>query len=395
MPRKIQFPNRDGKEKTPIMEKFKEEARIEVLKNIDEEICRMKEKAEEEIGEMKRNAELELEKKEKEMKKAVKQEKEKISLEFMKKKQNLEDEIKQEWEKIEIEKKNNNEKLMKREKELEKFENQIKRKNENIKEQIKKANLDTAEYKILYDENEYLKKTLKKYQNEIDMIKKRQLTQSKSINKDDNSMFEESIFDKINKEDITKIGQIILGENISKNNFEKLSSRYNDERIFSDGILLENGNKTSIIVIPNEEENNKYEFYSNMPVITKYNLLCIANFCLQIYKVDVKLPEIEKNKGISLEALLYSEEEPTEFKNCNYEVLNPSTYKMKYDNKQFTNYALLAIAMYNDLNCSKKNISKKKLKKVEEKALIESLRLSGNKNFINDIDDDVIEQEER
>ena len=387
MGRKIQITTNRKDQETTIMERFKDEARAEILENIEEETQKMKEKAEKEISEMKRKAELELEereqeleRKEKDMKNKIRKERKQWYSDFMQEKEKAEEEIKQEWEKIESENQKNIEELKEKERKLEKVVEEVEKKIELINEQIRNANLATAEYKMLNDENEHLKKILEKYKHEIDLIKKGKLIQ----NNGESVQLEDSIYDGISKKNITKIGQITLGEDISKEKFKKLSSRYKKEQIFSDGILLENGDKISIIVVPSKDEKNRYEFYSNIPVITKYNLLCIANFCLQLHKVGVEVPE--ENKGITLEHFLYSNGKTIGSENCTYQMMKPNMYNMKYSNNQFLNYGLLALAMHSDLDCSKKNISKEQIKEVENGAVTESMKLLKNCELIDEID---------
>ena len=289
-------------------------------------------------------------------------------------------------EEIDDERRKNMQETRERREEVNKIVSETDQKIGAINEQIQMANLKTAEYQMLQEENKALKKKLEKYRTEIELLKEQSLNPNANRENQENiTDIEKSIFDIVKQEHPTKIGQIVLSEELSSKQFQELAKRCKAEQVHKDGILLENGFKISIMAIPSEKEKNKYEFYSNIPIITRYNLLGITNFIFQLHKIGIKPAKEKESDGISLDCVLYDDEKKIDENYISKET-KPNIYRIKYKNGKFENYGLLALTMHKNLNCSKKNVSINRLKQVSARAFVESAKLSGNSEFINEVD---------
>ena len=349
-------------------EKLKAEARAEILENIEEETNKMREKAEKEIRNKKREAEEEI----KNMRREAEEE--------------ISDMRREAEEEIDDERRKNMQETRERREEVNKIVSEADQKIGAINEQIQMANLKTAEYQMLQEENKALKKKLEKYRTEIELLKEQSLNPNANRENQENiTDIEKSIFDIVKQEHPTKIGQIVLSKELSSKQFQELAKRCKTEQVYKDGILLKNGFKISIMAIPSEKEKNKYEFYSNIPIITRYNLLGITNFIFQLHKIGIKPAKEKESDGISLDCVLYDDEKKIDQNYISKEI-KPNIYRIKYKNGKFENYGLLALAMHKNLNCSKKNVSTNRLKQLSARAFVESAKLSGNSEFINEVD---------
>ena len=360
-------------------EKLKAEARAEILANIEEETNKMREKAEKEIRNKKREAEEEI----RNMRREAEEDISNMRREAEEEIRNMRIETKEE---IDDERRKNMQETQERQEEVNKIVSETDQKIGAINEQIQMANLKTAEYQILQEENKVLKKKIEKYRTEIELLKEQSLNPNANRENQENiTDIEKSIFDIVKQEHPTKIGQIVLSEELSSKQFQELANRCKAEQVYKDGILLENGFKISIMAIPSEKEKNKYEFYSNIPIITRYNLLGITNFIFQLHKIGIKPAKEKESDGISLDCVLYDDEKKIDENYISKET-KPNIYRIKYKNGKFENYGLLALTMHKILNCSKKNVSINRLKQVSARALVESAKLSRNNKFINEVD---------
>lgn len=384
MTRRIQIQTSNSDE--TIIEKLKAEARAEILENIEEETIKMREKAKEEIRNMRRDAEKKIREMRKECEKEIDNRKKEEEQKIQQKLESETAKIEQEWKKIKEEKEKNKNEALERQNELNKIVSEFNQKIEFINEQIQTANLKTAEYQMLHEENEELKQKLEKYRVEIELLKE----QSLKLNANENIQIEitdieKSIFDIIKQEHSTKIGQIVLSEELSSKQFVELTKRYKTEQIYNDGVLIEDGDKISIMAIPSEKDESIWEFHSNVPVITRYNLLCVANFVLQLHKIGIKPTKIKHDEGIFIDCILYDEEEGGVNKSYISEIEQPNIYKIQYENNKFENYGFLALSMHKNLKCSKKNEDTKKVERLENIAFTKGVELFGNGEFINEI----------
>ena len=360
-------------------EKLKAEARAEILENIEEETNKIREEAEREIRNKKREAEEEIKNMRREAEEEISDMRREAEEEIRKMRTETEEEI-------DDERRKNMQETRERREEVNKIVSETDQKIGAINEQIQMANLKTAEYQMLQEENKALKKKLEKYRTEIELLKEQSLNPNANRENQENiTDIEKSIFDIVKQEPPTKIGQIVLSEELSSKQFQELAKRCKAEQVHKDGILLENGFKISIMAIPSEKEKNKYEFYSNIPIITRYNLLGITNFIFQLHKIGIKPAKEKESDGISLDCVLYDDEKKIDENYISKET-KPNIYRIKYKNGKFENYGLLALTMHKNLNCSKKNVSINRLKQVSARAFVESAKLSGNSEFINEVD---------
>lgn len=359
-------------------EKLKAEARAEILANIEEETNKLRKKAEKEIRNKKREAEEEIKNMRREAEEEISNMRREAEEEIRKMRTETEEEI-------DDERRKNMQETQERREEVNKIVSETDQKIGAINEEIQMANLKTAEYQMLQEENKTLKKKIEKYRTEIELLKEQSLNPNANRENQENiTDIEKSILDIVKQEHPTKIGQIVLSEGLSSKQFRELAKRCKAEQVYKDGILLENGVKISIMAIPSEKEKNKYEFYSNIPIITRYNLLGITNFIFQLHKIGIKPAEDKESEGISLDCVLYDDEKKIDQNYISKEI-NPNIYRIKYKNDKFENYGFLALAMHKNLNCSKKNVSTNRLKQVSARAFVESAKLSGNSEFINDV----------
>ena len=359
-------------------EKLKAEARAEILANIEEETNKLRKKAEKEIRNKKREAEEEIKNMRREAEEEISNMRREAEEEIRKMRTETEEEI-------DDERRKNMQETQERREEVNKIVSETDQKIGAINEEIQMAKLKTAEYQMLQEENKTLKKKIEKYRTEIELLKEQSLNPNANRENQENiTDIEKSILDIVKQEHPTKIGQIVLSEGLSSKQFRELAKRCKAEQVYKDGILLENGVKISIMAIPSEKEKNKYEFYSNIPIITRYNLLGITNFIFQLHKIGIKPAEDKESEGISLDCVLYDDEKKIDQNYISKEI-NPNIYRIKYKNDKFENYGFLALAMHKNLNCSKKNVSTNRLKQVSARAFVESAKLSGNSEFINDV----------
>ena len=388
MARKIQISNFDNEqkdEKETIFQRLKNEARKEVLENIEDEIRQKRREAEEEISKMRYVAEQKLKQKEMDMKQKIDEDRENMEQDIERQSEEEARKIENEWKKVKNEKKKNMNEILEKKNELDETLNEINQKIEEVNKKIEIADLKTAEYQKLYEENEYLKKKIEQYRKEQEKLKKQSTKKDISDKvKEEIGEVEKSIFDIIEREHTTKIGEIILSESIDQKQFLKLASRYKTEQIHKEGILLENDDKIVIFVIPSEQEKNKCEFYSNIPIITRYSLLSVANFVFQLHKAGIEPTKLKENEGIFIDCTIYDDENEIDEKYIAKEI-KPNIYRIKYENDKFENYGFLALAMQKNLNCTKKNIPANRLKQVNNRTFVESAKLSGNSQFINEI----------
>ena len=248
MARKIQISNFDNEqkdEKETIFQKLKNEARKEVLENIEDEIRQKRREAEEEISKMRYVAEQKLKQKEMDMKQKIDEDRENMEQDIERQSEEEARKIENEWKKVKNEKKKNMNEILEKKNELDETLNEINQKIEEVNKKIEIADLKTAEYQKLYEENEYLKKKIEQYRKEQEKLKKQSTKKDISDKvKEEIGEVEKSIFDIIEREHTTKIGEIILSESIDQKQFLKLASRYKTEQIHKEGILLENDDKT-------------------------------------------------------------------------------------------------------------------------------------------------------
>ena len=87
---------------------------------------------------------------------------------------------------------------------------------------------------------------------------------------------------------------------------------------------------------------------------------------------------------IIIDCTIYDDENKIDEKYIAKEI-KPNIYRIKYENDKFENYGSLALAMQKNLNCTKKNIPANRLKQVNNRTFVESAKLSGNSQFINEI----------
>ena len=233
-------------------EKLKAEARAEILANIEEETNKMREKAEKEIRNKKREAEEEIKNMIREAEEEIRDMRREAEEEIRKMRTETEEEI-------DDERRKNMQETRERREEVNKIVSEADQKIGAINEQIQMANLKTAEYQMLQEENKALKKKLEKYRTEIELLKEQSLKPNTNRESQENiTDIEQSIFDIIKQEYPTKIGQIVLSEELNSKQFLELANRCKAEQVYKDGILLENGFKISIMAIPSEKEKNKF-----------------------------------------------------------------------------------------------------------------------------------------
>lgn len=168
-------------------------------------------------------------------------------------------------------------------------------------------------------------------------------------------------------------------------------SHYKDDEIFSEGILIEHGEKINIIAVRtncNEKSKNKnvYKFYADSKVVSIYNLLSIANFILYLYQTGIKPQKNSINNEFDLNCLVYSNKKHKNSKNCNYKEVSQNLYNLKYRNSEYDDFGKLAMKVYNDLDCTKRNVSKEKQQEMEELAFCASVDLDENKEYFNEME---------
>lgn len=440
--RKIQFSNESSQENNlekdnevnqnlTISEKIREDIEKKVREELEKELCSKRQELQEEIDQTKKELE-DLRKKEKirvenEIRKEYSLLQEKLEEQYRQRKEELDEQIgseeealekiKQAKQKLEDEYEQKIQKLddslevkrAKAEIEIEKMEQEAQRK-------IQIANLKNAEQVAIEKKNKRLEELLLEYKRVLKKIAQRNISlqevhkiyinsekkesqnkvtkpnetiQLTEIIKDDKGIFECS-----NTGDWFEIGQIILEVKsreeefqFSNNKILELLSHYNNDEIFSEGILINHGKRINIIAVRidcNNENNHKnvYKFYSDSRIISIYNLLSISNFILHLHQTRFE-PQ-KKGIGIdfNLNCLVCSNKKHKNSKNCTYRNISQDLYDLKYKISEHKDLGNLALKVYTDLDCTKREVPKEIQEENEERAFTINIELEEDENYL-------------
>lgn len=202
-----------------------------------------------------------------------------------------------------------------------------------------------------------------------------------------------SIFEYTNTGSWYELGYINLGKKTSNDKFNftenktlSLLSHYPVESVYSDGILLEKGEKINVVAVKvylQSNDTNIYKFFSDSEIISIYNLLSIANFILHIHQTGFKPTANKQEKEFKLKCLVYSDKKHRNSKNCIFKVNENNIYTLEYSDDNYDNIGILAQELYQNLNCSKKNVSPDSIRKADKIAFSRGMQLKENAEYLN------------
>ena len=304
----------------------------------------------------------------------------------------------------------------------ERLETELNKKTEKINEQIRGfnlSNIDIAEksetIKIYEEELLEHKKLLEKLlgrpvkeddfgiENKEETISSNDKGEFKQINDKSQEIQENSIFNRtgsvfdnstngiwINLCEITL--EKCLNENTIFNNsfLKNLLEVYEEKGIYKDGFIIYQGTKTTIIAVRslekhNEDSNkNKFVFYSNSTVLSRYSLLDVCNFINNLtlggkYLSDViemngKQKKLNHSTPIetNFNCMIYSEEKLLDTKSDNSTInkIENNQYLFTYENKEHTKFSTIAKEIFDTTKCSRKDVTIQELVKDEQEAFI-------------------------
>lgn len=419
--RNIQFSSENGQEES-IAQKMERNIRAQINKELKEEYDQKKQELEKkyldqiesletQYIERKKQLDSELEEEKKRSEEKLSQIKEEKKLEIQKAKEEVsaykEDKL--------AEIKQKEEKLSQR---IEKANTEI----ELTNQKIERENYNSAQLVASNERVKKLEELLEVYKSVLKKLTKKEMTlqelydivgenQSSKINiggeiQKNNLYNNGSVFEQTNTGSWYELGYINLGKktNNDKSNFTEnknlsLLSHYPAKSIYSDGILLEKGEKINIVtarVHSKINDTNIYKFFTDSKIISIYNLLSVANFILHIHQTGLKPTDNKQERGLKLKCLVYSDKKHKNSKNCVFKVNEKNIYNLEYSDDNYINIGILAQELYQNLNCSKKHISPDNIKKADNIAFSRGMQLKDNVEYlkiISPIANNELEQE--
>ena len=405
--RTIQFPS-ENKQEESIAQKMEKNIRMQINKELKEEYDQKKQELEQEYKDQKKS----LEKQYIERKKQLDSELEKEKKRSEEKLSQIKEETKLEIQKAKEEVSSYKEdKLTEIRQKEEKLNQRIEKTNAEIEltnQKIEKENYNSAQLLASNERVKKLEELLEVYKSVLEKITKKEMTlqelydiireDKKNLNNKLNIEGEiqktsaysnGSIFEHTNTGSWYELGDINLGEKTGndKSNFTEdknlsLLSHYPTESVYSDGILLEKGEKINIVatrVYLKSNDTNIYKIFSDSEIISIYNLLSVTNFILHIHQTGFKPTTNKQEKGFNLKCLVYSDKKHKNSKNCIFKVNGNNIYNLEYSDDSYANIGILAQELYQNLNCSKKNISPDNI------AFSRGMQLKDNTEYLNTI----------
>ena len=214
------------------------------------------------------------------------------------------------------------------------------------------------------------------------------------------------------------VGEITLEKRSNKNVIfsydflRDLLDVYQDNGIYKDGIVIYKGSKINIIAVRVLEESdekgkysNKFKFYANSTVLSKYSLLDLCNFINYLTPGGKYIPNaVEMNGtqkslvfstpiGMNLNCMIYSEEKYPESQDKNKVVnkIEDKEYLFSYRNVEHKKFSKIAEDIFHITNCSRKGIPLEVLRRNEQEAYILHSKNIGTEGLIGKIPDVEIE----
>lgn len=290
----------------------------------------------------------------------------------------------------------------------------IKQQEEELKEykrlveQLLGRPIEESDFKTMTEKEEKLSLTINENQNYVP-----QDLDSNEIQTNNFTNNDMSVFDTSKEKQWTEIGHLVIEKSkekekfafskVSAENLSKYLSNKKNIQICKDGLVIYNGVNTNIVAVRMIEKTedgytNLYKFYSNTMVIPVQSLVTIMNLVGNINKkvCGCEIKKLRQPIEMELGCIICSNKKHKNGKEHQFEELEDEIYVLRYKNESQNSFKAITDYLFQELNCSTKEMSQKEKERIEKQALVTHMRYveEKNENILDKISILDVEEEE-